>query len=84
MLISVLLPVRNGEAYLREALESVLAQTHRELEILAVDDGSDDATPAIFSSYGDPRLRVIRQEPRGLVEALRRGLADADVRGDGR
>jgi len=80
VLISVLLPVRNGEAYLREALESVLAQTHRELELLVVDDGSDDATHAILSSYEDPRLRVIRQEPQGLVPALRRGLAD--VRGE--
>src|SRR5205807_1139451 len=58
VLISVLMPVRDGEPYLREALESILAQTHRELEVVVVDDGSDDATPAILSSYGDPRLRV--------------------------
>ena len=80
MLISVLMPVRNGEAYLAEAVESVLAQTHRELELLVVDDGSDDETPSILASCRDPRLQVVRQEPAGLVPALRRALAEA--RGD--
>jgi len=77
VLISVLMPVRNGEAYLVEALESVLGQTHDDLELVVVDDGSDDATPAILASSRDPRLRVIRQEPTGLVPALRRALAEA-------
>ena len=80
MLISVLMPVRNGEAYVAEAIESVLAQTHDELELIVVDDGSDDETPSILASYRDPRLHVIRQEPTGLVPALRRALAEA--RGD--
>jgi glycosyltransferase involved in cell wall biosynthesis len=79
--ISVLLPVRDGAAFLREALESVLAQTLRDFELIVVDDGSEDATPAILASLGDDRLRVIRQEPAaGLVAALRRALAEA--RGD--
>jgi glycosyltransferase involved in cell wall biosynthesis len=78
--ISVLLPVRDGAAFLREALDSVLAQTLRDFELIVVDDGSEDATPAILASVRDARLRVIRQEPAGLVAALRRALAEA--RGD--
>lgn len=72
--VSVLLPVRDGAAYLREALDSVLAQTLAELELVVVDDGSRDATPEILQGYRDPRMRVVRQERRGLVTALRQGL----------
>jgi glycosyltransferase involved in cell wall biosynthesis len=78
--ISVLLPVRDGAAFLREAIDSVLAQTLRDFELIVVDDGSEDATHAILASVRDDRLRVIRQEPAGLVAALRRALAEA--RGD--
>jgi glycosyltransferase involved in cell wall biosynthesis len=75
--VSVVLPVRNGERYLREALDSLVAQTHRELEVVVVDDGSDDSTPAILAGYDDLRLRTVRQESRGLVVALGRGVAEA-------
>jgi glycosyltransferase involved in cell wall biosynthesis len=75
--ISVVLPVRNGARYLREALDSVLAQTVTKLEVVVVDDGSTDETPEILRSYRDERLRVVRQEPAGLVAALNRGVAEA-------
>jgi glycosyltransferase involved in cell wall biosynthesis len=75
--VSVVLPVRNGERYLREAVDSLLAQTHRELEVVAVDDGSDDSTPAVLAGYDDSRLRMVRQQPLGLVAALRSGIAEA-------
>jgi glycosyltransferase involved in cell wall biosynthesis len=75
--VSVVLPVRNGALYLREALDSVLAQTAAELELVVVDDGSTDDTPEILRSYRDERLRVIRQEPAGLVAALTRAVAEA-------
>ncbi len=52
-LISCIVPVFNGERYLNEALESVLAQTYRPLEIIVADDGSTDGTPSVVASYGD-------------------------------
>lgn len=77
--VSVILPVRDGERWLREAVVSVLTQTLAELELVVVDDGSGDATPAILAELGasDPRLVVLRQERDGLVAALNRGLAQA-------
>ena len=75
--VSVLLPVRDGARFLREALDSVLAQTLADFELLVVDDGSTDETPEILASVGDERLRVLRQEPAGLVAALERGIGEA-------
>lgn len=68
--VSVLMPVYNGQRYLREAVESILNQSLRDFEFIIVDDGSTDATPAILSEYRDPRLRVIRTSHRGLIPAL--------------
>jgi glycosyltransferase involved in cell wall biosynthesis len=73
----VLLPAREGAPFLREALESVLAQTLTDLELLVVDDGSTDETPGILASVGDERLRVLRQDRLGLVAALNRAVAEA-------
>jgi glycosyltransferase involved in cell wall biosynthesis len=75
--VSVVLPVRDGERFVREAVESVLAQTYADLELIVVDDGSSDATPEILRGVRDDRLRLLRQEPAGLVAALRRGVAEA-------
>lgn len=75
--VSVVMPVRNGERFLREALDSTLAQTLPDFELIAVDDGSTDATPEILAEVAgrDPRLRVHRQEPGGLTVALNAGCA---------
>jgi glycosyltransferase involved in cell wall biosynthesis len=75
--VSVVLPVRDGERFVREAVESVLAQTYADLELIVVDDGSRDGTSAVLAGFRDDRLRVLRQEPSGLVAALRRGVAEA-------
>jgi glycosyltransferase involved in cell wall biosynthesis len=72
--VSVVLPVRDGARYLREAVESVLGQSLADLELIVVDDGSVDETPALLAGFGDPRLRVIRQDRLGLVAALNRGV----------
>lgn len=79
MSVSVVMPVRNGERYLREAIDSMLAQTFRDFELLIVDDGSTDRSAAIGQVVADPRVRLVRQEPLGLVEALRRGLAETSA-----
>ena len=74
--VSVLLPVRNGAPFLREAIDSVLGQTFLDFELVVVDDGSTDGSAAIVHAEEDPRVRLVRQQPLGLVEALRRGLAE--------
>jgi glycosyltransferase involved in cell wall biosynthesis len=72
--VTVLMSVHDGAAYLKEAVDSVLGQTFRDFELVVVDDGSTDATPGLLAAYADPRLRVVRQENRGLAAALNRGL----------
>jgi glycosyltransferase involved in cell wall biosynthesis len=75
--ISVVMPVRDGERFLREALDSVLAQTLSDLEVVVVDDGSSDQTPVILADVDrrDSRVRVHRQEPGGLTIALNAGCS---------
>jgi len=76
-LVSVIMPIRDGERFLQEAIDSVLAQTFADFEIIAIDDGSSDSTPAILAEAArrDPRVTVVRQAPTGLVDALNRGIA---------
>ena len=57
-LVSVIVPVYNGAKYLRAALDSALGQTYPSLEVIAVDDGSTDDSPAILRSYGDRLLAI--------------------------
>ena len=75
--VSVLMPVRDGERFLRDAIESLQKQTLRDFELIVVDDGSRDATPAILAeiAHADPRIAIVRQQPMGLVAALNRGIA---------
>lgn len=75
--VSVVLPVRNGAAHLREAVDSILSQTMTAFELIVIDDGSTDATPALLAGLSDPRVRVLRQDGLGLVAALNRGLMEA-------
>ena len=76
----MLVAVHNGARYLRPALESVLRQTVTDLELVVVDDGSTDETPAVLAGFDDPRVRVVRGERRrGLAGALNLGLDE--VRG---
>jgi glycosyltransferase involved in cell wall biosynthesis len=79
--ITVVMPVWNGESYLREAMESILAQTFRGFEFLIVDDGSTDATAEILVEYAasDPRIRVVRLDHGGIVRALNQGVAEAQT-----
>jgi len=74
--VSVVLPVYNGELYLSQALDSLLAQTYRPLEVIAVDDGSTDSTAAILRAYAD-RVITIRQPNQGTAAARNAGIARA-------
>ena len=62
--ITVLMPVHNGEAFVREACESILSQTFQDLELLVVDDASTDQTVEILESLNDPRVRIIKSRER--------------------
>ena len=74
-LVSVLMPVYNGEPYLREAVESILNQTFTDFELLIIDDASTDRSPEIIRSYQDPRIRVIRNPTnRGVAYSRKKGL----------
>jgi glycosyltransferase involved in cell wall biosynthesis len=75
-LISCIVPVFNGERYLRETLDSILAQTHQPLEIIVVDDGSTDGTAAVANSYGQ-RIRYLWQPNAGEAKARHSGLSAA-------
>lgn len=72
-LISCIVPVFNGEPYLAEALDSVLAQTYRPLELIVSDDGSTDGTPGIAAAYGE-RIVYLREPNAGPAAARNRGL----------
>jgi glycosyltransferase involved in cell wall biosynthesis len=78
-LISVIIPVYNGELYLSEALESVLAQTYQPLDIIVVNDGSTDRSADILATYGRA-IRWVQQPNQGTGAARNHGvsLAQAD------
>ena len=75
--VSVVIPVYNAERYLEQAIESVSGQSFRELEIIAINDGSTDRSGQILDrlATGDARLRVIHQANSGIVDSLNRGIA---------
>lgn len=75
--VSVIMPAYNRELYIRESIDSVLAQSFTEFELVVVDDGSTDTTAAIVESYTDSRIRLIRQPNGGVSVARNTGLKAA-------
>src|SRR5882672_407459 len=73
-LVSVIIPTYNRAAVVGAAIESVLDQTYRDFEVIVVDDGSTDETPATLNRYAD-RIRVVRQTNAGAAAARNRGIA---------
>lgn len=76
-LVSVLLPVYNGEPYLVEAVNSILSQTYRNLEIIIINDGSTDGSAATIDRFADPRIITLHQANRGLAATLNRAVGIA-------
>ena len=76
LMFSVIVPVYNVEKYLRECIDSILAQTYTNFELILIDDGSTDASGKICDKYvaRDPRITVIHKENGGLISARRAGL----------
>lgn len=76
--VSVVIPTHNRAGLLQRSIASVLAQTFADFELIVVDDGSTDDTPALLASIQDPRMRVFRNETGGGAAAARnRGIAAA-------
>ena len=77
--ISVIVPVYNTEKYLRRCIDSVLAQTYQDFELLLIDDGSKDSSGAICDEYAakDARVRVFHKENGGVSSARNLGLDNA-------
>jgi glycosyltransferase involved in cell wall biosynthesis len=77
--VSIVMSVRDGERHLAASLDSVLAQTYPDFELVVIDDASRDSSPQILSAYAarDDRVRVQRQEAAGLARSLNRGIAHA-------
>ena len=75
--ISVLLAVYNGQTYLREAMDSVIAQTEKDFEFIIIDDGSTDETRNILEGYAqkDLRIRLVSRPNKGLTVTLNEGLS---------
>lgn len=74
-LVSVIIPTFNRATVLGRAIDSVLAQTWSNLELIVVDDGSTDATPTILEQCKDSRLKGLRQENKGVSAARNQGIA---------
>lgn len=74
-IVSIVIPVYNGENYLKEAIDSALSQTYKHLEVLVINDGSTDKTKEIALSYGE-RIRYFSKENGGVSTALNMGIAN--------
>jgi glycosyltransferase involved in cell wall biosynthesis len=74
--VSCIVPVYNGEAWLAETIESILAQTHPPFEVIVVDDGSTDGTAARAQAFPPP-VRYVRQENAGPAAARNHGIAES-------
>lgn len=78
-IVSVVVPTYNAAAYIGMAIDSVLAQSFKDVEVIVVDDGSVDDTAAVMSRYGPP-IRYLRQENSGVAAARNRGIKESSGR----
>ncbi len=76
-LISVVLPVYNGEKYIKQTLESVLGQSYENIELIVIDDGSEDQSATIVKSITDARINYQFQENQGQSAAINFGVSTA-------
>src|SRR5712675_1471231 len=78
-LVSIVLPVYNGEKYLAESLDSVLAQTYQNWELVIINDGSTDATENLILNYQDKRIKYLLNDGnKGIIFSLNRGLQESN------
>ncbi len=77
-IISVILPVYNGEKTIRETIESILKQTFSDFELIVINDGSKDSTVEIVSSFPDPRIKLFSYPNAGQPASRNRGISRAE------
>jgi len=77
MYFSIIIPLYNKEKHIQRAIKSVLAQTYQGFELIIVDDGSTDGSFEAASAIQDTRIRIIRQQNRGVSAARNRGVSEA-------
>lgn len=76
--VSIVMPVYNQEKYIKDTLVTLLNQTFKDFELIIINDGSNDKTFNVISSFKDPRLKLINnQKNKGLVYSLNRGLKES-------
>ena len=77
--VSIIIPVYNVESYIRTCIDSVLAQSLKDLEIICVDDGSTDSSPVILDNYAskDSRVKVVHKPNRGYGHSMNVGYEAA-------
>lgn len=73
-LVSIVMPVKNGGDYIREAIDSLLNQTFSDFELIVINDGSTDTTAEIVRSFEDPRISLVSQENQGVSKASNHGF----------
>jgi glycosyltransferase involved in cell wall biosynthesis len=73
-MVSVILPVYNGQLYVGESIESILKQTYKNIELIIINDGSTDESESIIKKYKDPRIVYISQKNQGLSASLNNGV----------
>lgn len=72
--LTVLMPAYNTGLYIREAIQSILDQTFTDFEFIIINDGSKDNTLDVIRSFSDPRIKVIDQHNKGLIDTLNEGI----------
>jgi len=77
MKFSILIPLFNKQSYIQQTIESVLAQTYQDFEVLVIDDGSTDKSITVVNAIADSRIRVIAQQNAGVSVARNRGIQEA-------
>jgi glycosyltransferase involved in cell wall biosynthesis len=75
--VSIIIPVYKAEKYIADTLQSALKQTYKNFEVLIIDDGSPDRSIEICQQFTDPRIKIIRQQNRGLAGARNTGIRHA-------
>lgn len=75
--VSVIMPVYNGGAYLKESIESILRQSFKNFELIIVNDGSTDNSEAVIGQFSDSRIHYIKQENQGLASSLNNAITIA-------